>query len=116
MTKQQAIEEHRKMWRWIAEETLKRKRTVEKIEYYYEYIKSEKLRNLCWCCEYDYQFKTKCYCEMCPIDFGVNAEEFMCGEEGSDYLEWRNETDYTKCAELAIKIANLPERMFEDEK
>ena len=30
MTKKEAVENHRKMWRWIAEETVKRKSKVFK--------------------------------------------------------------------------------------
>ena len=33
MTKQEAIENHRKMWEWIAEETQKQRRCVSKAEY-----------------------------------------------------------------------------------
>ena len=42
MTKKEAVENHRKMWRWIAEKTLERKRKVWK----YEYFKENKLDRL----------------------------------------------------------------------
>lgn len=34
LTKEKAIEEHRKMWNWIADETLKQKRKVNENEYF----------------------------------------------------------------------------------
>lgn len=34
LTREQAIKEHRKMWRWIAEETENRRYCVSKTKYY----------------------------------------------------------------------------------
>lgn len=36
LTRRQAVVNHRKMWQWIKKETLKRKKCVEKSDYFKE--------------------------------------------------------------------------------
>ena len=36
LTREEAINEHRKMWNWIADETLKQKRKVNENEYFHQ--------------------------------------------------------------------------------
>ena len=106
MTKMEAVENHRKMWRWIAEKTLERKRKVWKYEYFEE-NKLDPPINYCFCCEYTSQFKDDC--EKCPIKW----DNTYCMD--SCYVDWSEwEDSYRGCAYYANVIANLPERETED--
>ena len=107
MTKKEAVENHRKMWRWIAEKTLERKRKVWKYEYFEE-NKLDPPINYCFCCEYASQFKMA-DCVKCPIKW----DNGFCMD--SYYLDWSEwEGSYRGCAYYANAIANLPERKTED--
>jgi len=55
LTKEQAIAEHRKMWRWIAKETKKQQRIIGKEEYLERYFPEDYIYNGCFCCEYGRQ-------------------------------------------------------------
>ena len=124
LTKEQAITEHRKMWRWIAEETEKRKRAVKKLEYLYIHGFYEDIAFDCFCCEYDDQqhciqqsYFPDCY--FCPIDWDSAATSYMCKDltnMDDDYglfAEWIEAVkcdDWRTAAALARQIAELPER------
>lgn len=134
LTKQQAIAEHRKIWRWIAEQTEKQKRVVDKIEYLRQF-KPPKIKyryypsNLCFCCEYGedtlielgYELNTKNMCKLCPIDWGSSYQKLMCVNktDGSKniYELWANlsDEDWQQATKLAKQIAELPEREGEGE-
>lgn len=132
LTKKQAIEEHRKMWNWIAERIkihpLKKLFSspnynwlslISDLKYYYLYeVKKQvfdDLDNNCFCCEYANN------CRHCPrISFtfflfvwsGTNK---TCFEKFGEYLELISLNGYSdenkeKAYKLALKIANLPER------
>lgn len=113
LTKSEAIANHRKMWNWIADETLKQERLVEKREYFEAHGITDIPRNECYCCEsvfYEY-YK---YCLNCPIDWGGEFNtcvdrDSICDRKGLFAL-WLLEFDYIKSAELAKRIAELPER------
>lgn len=103
MTRQEAIENHKKMWNWIADETIKQNRKVFKNEYLrinsYEHMF---ILHRCFLCEY-----TQNQCCICPILWG----SYDCySSELSLYRRWRVEKDVIECAKLANEIANLPER------
>ena len=94
LTFDEAIENHRKMWNWIADETEKRQKAVTKEEYF----KQNKLKSVfceCYCCQYAFdnseimRREDKCRdCEICPIDWGAEAQ-------GSDYKQCVvDNTDY----------------------
>lgn len=107
MTKKEAVENHRKMWRWIAEKTIERKRKVWKDEYFGE-NKLDPPFNDCFCCDYVSQFIGE-ICARCPI----NWEGGHC--MNSYYSDWLNrEYPYWFYAHCADLIANLPERETED--
>lgn len=124
LTKKQAIEEHRKMWNWIAEQIkikpLKKLFSlpnynwlslISDLKYYYLYeVKKQvfdDLDNNCFCCEYARN------CRHCPIVWsGTNKK---CFEKFGEYLELISLNGYSdenkeKAYKLALKIANLPER------
>lgn len=124
LTREQAITEHRKMWRWIADETEKRKCIVSKPEYLCVHDFDEHIAYDCFCCEYAEQenFKNFPYlhfCYHCPINWGSRVSTFMCicsvdyTKEGGLYAEWANAAkvdDWRTAAALARQIAELPER------
>ena len=118
MTKQEAIENHRKLWSWLADTAEKENRVVEKEEYFCEF-KLPFIENDCCCCEYTLQFDTKhdgffVMCSHCPVMWKSNnrTNEFMC-EKGGEYSEWKEalfRKDVPEFIRLARIIANLPER------
>lgn len=81
LSKSEAIKKHRKIWNWIADETLKQKRKINKNEYFMAH-KGVTDTLLCDCC---------------------------CCEYVIDYINTYSH-DYKKAAKLARQIAELPER------
>lgn len=119
LTKQEAIEEHRKMWLWITTETIRLKRKVNKLEYLRHFNYDwHSIKCFCFCCEYDRQMDNgeNYHCEFCPIDWNSNMNIYMClgkykeYDSLSLYGEWITTSDYKKAALIAYKISNLPER------
>lgn len=111
LTFDEAIENHRKMWNWIADETERRKRIVSKGEYFRENNMFCDITNKCYCCEYGVQqtgvVNGTIKCSVCPI----NWEADICEEYGSPYNKWDNTYhDYKLSAKYARQIANLPVR------
>lgn len=110
LTREQAISEHRKMWRWIAEETVKRQYKIHKDDYLIENDK-EIITAECFCCEY-----SAGHCSRCPIDWGSKVRAFMCmdmdnlNDSKGLYEKWNFTYDWQEAAELARQIAELPER------
>lgn len=109
MTKKEAVENHRKMWRWIAEETLREKRKVYKYEYLlklyghqYEY---DDICNECFCCEYASQF-TNDECHICPVVWPTG----FCGARDGLYAKFVDTKSLKQRAEIARVISELPER------
>lgn len=55
-------------------------------------------------------------CENCPLDWGSSTKAVMCCDvkricdRKGLYPTWRDEQDWQKAANLAERIANLPER------
>ena len=100
LTKTEAIENHRKMWRWLAEETEKRERKVEKKKYFEEHGIEDTPANMCYCCEYARRSLSEC--GHCPIDWPRGGCSCWL------YSLWCGATDYHEAAELARQIAELP--------
>ena len=107
LTKQQTIAEHRKMWRWIADETKKRGRRVLKDEYFEAMnIPSENIPQAkCYCCEYD-----DGHCSKCPIEWDGDFGMCCNSDEQGLFEQWFRTTDPEKSEWLARKIEELPER------
>ena len=115
LTKSEAIANHRKMWNWIADETLKRKGRVAKSVYF----EAHGVRVLdiplsrCYCCEY-VNNRNCADCSDCPIDWGGKygscTDINILNNEKGLFSLWCDESDYIKSAELAKRIAELPER------
>ncbi len=109
LTKEQAIANHNKMWRWIAVEILKKRRKVEKEEYFTEHSITNTPRNKCYCCEY-----VAMNCSNCIIEWGGKYGS-CCDKDYYDdnhglYALWRDEADFVNAAILAKQISELPER------
>lgn len=123
MTKQEAIDKHRRMWRWIAEKTRERRKVVDKSDYFYENGEEGPLGSpihLCWCCEYA---RSVCnndnivgghmaYCYLCPIQW--SGCWGCCTTDTSAYRMWLHHfclDDWEEAARWAAAIAELPERL-----
>lgn len=122
MTREEAIENHRKMWNWIADQIEEREQVVDihgvKVCYMFD-IKSSIGRdyNYCYCCYY-----ADNDCDNCPIQWPSGNLFFPCENDKSrkdnSGLWWQCQMlydicscDWKKQAELVREIANLPERM-----
>lgn len=112
LTFDQAIEEHRKMWNWIANETLKRKRVITKKDYLYRYPDLD-LENECFLCEYVFN-NMNCDCDYCPVTWrnSDDSGKYCCSTDAL-YLKFtiaRDNNDHKEAAIIARKIAELPSR------
>ena len=138
-TKDQAIAEHRKMWCWIYDETVKQKRPVSKKEYLEknnifglysdcflcEYSVNKTIKNgakfhICDCCplDWDSKVKNKCKC-VWKVNFkpktNIGSKIFAKLFVGY-YYRWNEayrKGDYKAAAKYAYKIANLKEKKDE---
>lgn len=135
LTKKQAIEEHRKMWNWIAEQIkikpLKKLFSlpnydwvalISDLKYHYLYYVKKQvfdgLDNNCFCCEYarnksNYAYYNTDICRHCPIVW--SGSDKTCKGVFGEYRELILLNEYSdenneKAYKLALKIANLPER------
>lgn len=122
-TREDFVFHHRKMWNWIADQTLKLKRKVTKEEYFEAMgipVWNRPLHR-CYCCQYVFRYFENT-CESCPIDW-TNGEDndefdkyFICTFEyetiglTSIFIKWLRADYYKEAARLARTIANLPEK------
>lgn len=108
LTREQAIAKHRKLWNWIADETIRTKTPTPKYAYFISKLRIYNVpMNCCYCCEYTIKI-LKATCKDCPI----NWEYGDCTL--SEYEKWSeayNNNDYELAAKYARIIANLPERL-----
>lgn len=128
MTREQAIEEHRKMWRWIAEQYRKGRNELIidlKVEYITNNFWKDDILNNCFCCEYarnqaDIYECVRCDC--CPIEWKSHVEQFPCVDryevddfkglyEYISFLSGDVSNNRNGIIRLAEEIANLPERV-----
>lgn len=107
----EAVANHRKMWNWIADETLKRQYSVEKGDYYSSMgiIFEERPMCGCYCCAY------VCLdCKRCPLKWTYfDGKPSLVCFYGGQYGRWKSAVDcneWEEAARLAREIANLPER------
>lgn len=138
LTKNEAIQNHRKMWNWIAEQTKARKKPVDKKEYISECDPEVRhITSTCWLCEYAEHHKqlrpgvrNGHACNACPLRWPnekiitelTNETTTLCfGTDGLDnpetvglYGRWYYATlhnDWERCYDLAKQIENMPEYM-----
>lgn len=117
MSKKEAVAAHRKMWNWIADETLKRKCCVHKSEYFhFSGYKGVIPFSNCFCCQYIREHKKSSIvlCAECPIVFYPLAKTIAnCTNSNSPFKLWVdsfNVGDWNLAAKYAREIAELPER------
>lgn len=121
LTKEKALEYHRQLWNYIADESERTGKPVNKKQAFIHFGWSLRTKSLCWCCEY-----CGAHCYMCPVEWPGNdgclcsakspyykltlAEDFY-NMYKNDYPDHRKAVkclnDYIK---YAREIANLPER------
>ena len=107
LTKQQAIEGHRKMWNWIADEIERQKSEccIPLLKQCYCYKNKLTLIEDCFCCEYNNHYIK---CQKCPLDW---IETSHCySEEKSLYCRIVWSKSWKEQADLSRQIANLPEK------
>lgn len=127
LTKEEAIRRHRMMWEWIGNETLRRRKRVERFEAFYHFgwkmpdysERSILIDPNCWACRYA---KGNCY--RCPIKWpGLGNRFSSCSRMEIDALEWqysdglfirwmkaKDKNDWRTAAYYALYISMLPER------
>lgn len=118
------IEQHRKMWRYIANEISKGEYSILLLKQkYIEKQTKDEIRNNCFLCNYaSRKSDFKIMCTMCPV---VWKHGFCCiyGSEYNEvvrflnmlsYVEFRNKKKMKhlirKASKLAYNISELPER------
>lgn len=131
LTKKQAIEEHRKMWNWIAD-AIKNKEDYSAVVSRYDWqsiivdlkrhyllnYKGQKYKDIytyCFCCEYADNVRNddNNFCRYCPVIWS-GSTGYCCGKY-AEYIELvslhgHSDENKEKAYKLALKIANLPER------
>lgn len=131
LTKQQAVEEHRKMWNWIADqlETGQNIKDVASLKEKYCMSNDFHITHNCFCCEYNKRFNSIYDCDYCPLiwgteskvndyycELGLKAYEYNIKNDDEEACLWiiadnyAESGEYKKAAEYARKIANLSER------
>ncbi len=92
LTREQAIAEHRKMWRWIADAIEKQKNVLDiwyvKKIYLAQNGFMKSIKNDCFLCGYTSRKQYYVKCEECPLNWGYVRTGLPCeGEALSDNEE-----------------------------
>ena len=110
LTKKQAVEEHRKMWKWIGNEIarLHVRMNIFDLKKEYLFIHNKPIiTDDCFCCAYVNGIFIDRFCNVCPLIWPGNSA--YCGSGGL-FTQICCEQDWIKQADLAYQIADLPER------
>ena len=112
LTLDEVIENHKKMWNWIANKTESQRRKIYKDAYFEENRISEYILHDCFCCHFaqDSGFPN---CDMCPIDWGIEHIPYACEDFSTYYSKWYHAEDWQSAAQYARQIANLAVRLDE---
>ena len=122
LTREQAIEEHRKMWNWIADQHENGELSADlKAKYIEVFFPGESILHHCFCCEYSRLSDNLFSCDSCPFNWGENLgiNSHMCIDKYYEddacglYSLWLDEVVYgnpINAKILAREIADLPER------
>lgn len=106
MTKREAIENHRKMWNWIADQIEQEKDHQHIVRLQREYMEQHGIAvsEPDFCCLYDAEHNNDC--TSCPL--------IWCGDEKNLCFAIHKtclyEYEYKEQARLAREIANMPEK------
>lgn len=139
MDRQETIARHRRMWRWIADETAESATPITKEDYVSAHPDDpvNNCRSTCYACEYsiltniDDDNPDIYDCRTCPLQWSdkPNTQDYPClaGHDGElgPYGQWQKavtefyetpptlketrEKHKTECGRLAREIAELPE-------
>lgn len=122
LTRQRAIQEHRKMWNWIANESERLRNPVDKNAYLHKFFNHVYLTNECFLCDYSFFIcnnesfgsDAKKMCDYCPLSWSASGKERCMSNDYDGYYDlWEKAYiggDYIEAARLARIIANLPEK------
>lgn len=117
-----AIENHRKLWNYISEETKKQQRCITKEEAFKHFGWPLTVHSYCWCCEYAYFIyslqkdrKHHIHCVYCPIEWGdyEALEHHKECTDKTDFNVWAyavERNNWLTAYKYAKRIAELPER------
>lgn len=109
LTKKEALEKTVHMWRWIAEECEKQKRTINEEEYFKYCGETNYPKANCYLCEYRHQNRLS----SCLIEKWNNLYNYRwsgCLDyEFGDYYDSFDDNDYQMCAKAANAVADLAE-------
>ena len=107
LTREESIANFRAHWMWLSENPKVDKWGAPN-------VKGKGLFNNCFLCEYSFNPAVgDVDCKKCPINWSSSRKKFMCELGFGLYGQWSGaifEGDYDSAAELALQIANLPER------
>lgn len=127
LTKEKALELHRQLWNYIADESERQGRIVSKKEAF-NHFGWPGIAQYCWCCEFSIQklrnfdkehgyVDIRWKCDFCPIIW--KDEYFICVSLFSPFHSWdylynkgdkADWYDVQDAIKYAREIANLPER------
>lgn len=112
LTREEAIERHRRMWSWISSETLRRGHPVSKQEAR-DHFNWPMLNHGCWLCEFngdpcDYQSGEG----SCIVQWPGGRCSYEHGRGGlfDQWVDAYFDDNGALAAELAMRIAMLPEK------
>lgn len=110
LSKKEAIRRHRLMWNWIADETIRGGRLVDKREAFEHFgWDSNNVTLQCWCCEYKYTHPGHC-ANNCILVWPGAGCVVGSATETALFSAWCTTKNPEKSAALARRIAELPER------
>lgn len=134
LTKEQAIENHRKMWNWIADQyELGYEKSIDNLKRVYGdlFYPYKRILGNCFCCDYagkSYDSDWIAECSKCPLKWPSDEKEGMCSD-GHHFISLKNgrpipsglygvlcdndvgafKLSKKEKVEIARMIANLPE-------
>jgi hypothetical protein len=105
------IENHKKLWDWIIEETNKRKKKVNKDDYFEKYSQHLKKvpKNKCFLCEYAEKNKRKENYHICDYCLASYCFCFSNDDHDELYELFTKATNWKKSIKLAEKIRDIIE-------
>lgn len=123
------LNEHRKMWNWIADTTKSKNEVTTKLEYFDQsHLNYEDLTAGCYCCEYaakkhhqeHKEVVNRFICVYCPLIWheGQMAKLAPCLDDESPFAKFGeavSKGDIEDCIKYSKEIANLPEVREDDE-
>lgn len=119
MTREEALAGHRRLWNEIADMIESGVRFFTADEYKEDALfrigETNEIETHCYCCHY-----AKGNCHVCPVVWNNEdeSEDIMCDDyhengdgEYAEFMKFIRKRDYPAAAQIARKIANLPERV-----